>query len=363
MSAASLARLLEFLKQDPDNAVLRAEAFDAALAAGALDVADTLVHQALEKTDDRAGWKFRAATLALARKNWPAARAHLSALEAEAGPHPAITHNLAWADFCEGHFDAAAARLAPLANTEQVAPATQALWLRALHHAGRLDELLAWAREREGRGDFDDNARGVASLAAIDAEAFADAERWCAAALKTQPQNLEALVAAASLALGAQDAARAQDFARAALAIKPEDGRARSALAFAELLALDLSAARADFERALKTLPNHIGTWHGLGWACVMQHDIDAASSAFDAALALDHNFSETHGALAVVRALRGDVAGANQSIEIARRLDPRDLSSHYAEALMNGQASDAKALSRLAERLLKARGLTGFKP
>lgn len=353
-----LSRLLGFLQQDPDNAPLHVDAFECALAAHDWAAARRIVDAATEKNFDPAGWQFRAATLALATRDFERATQLLELLEASVGAHPAITHNLAWVDFERGDHEAVVARLMPLVDAGVVDEAILVLLFRSQHRLGQFEAAIALAKTLESAGQLPPAAAGVAGLIAVDDDQLDLAKRWSQHALQTDPEQMEALVAHAAVALSESDAATAGKLSQRALQHNPRDGRAASSLAFAQMLSLDLDAARKSFELALQYMPGHIGTWHGLGWVCVLQKDLAGAQRAFDAALELDRNFSESHGALAVLAALSGNTAQAQEQLRQAQALDAKDLSSQYAAALLSGEAKDAKRITQLAERLLKSRGL-----
>lgn len=361
MNAAQqrLERLIGFLQQDPDNAPLHADAFDCALAAHDWAAAARLVDEANAKHFDPPGWQFRAATLALATRDWARAEQILQALQASVGPHPAITHNLAWVAFEQGDFQGVLERLESAIASGQADDAILVLQFRAQHRLGQFDAAITLARQLASQGQLPPEAAGVASLIAVDDDQLDLAKTWSDAALQTDPEQMEALVARAAVALSESDAATARRLSERALQHNPADGRAASSLGFAHMLALDVAAAIKSFRQAVGAMPGHIGTWHGLGWACLLAGDLIGAKQAFDAALELDRNFSETHGALAVLAALTQHPEDAQAHIKLAQGLDANDLSSQYAAALLSGEASDAARITRLADRLLKSRGLT----
>ncbi|WP_289241437.1 tetratricopeptide repeat protein [Delftia sp.] len=231
------------------------------------------------------------------------------------------------------------------------------LWLRALHHAGQLDQAVTWAAAADARQQLPAAAAGVASLAALDADQLERAGQWAARALEQATPDdrpIEALVTQSSLALARQDAAQARTQARAALQISPRDGRAWSAHAMADLLAGDLPTALAHFDNALATMPGHIGTWHGKAWAQLLSSDLPGAQRSFTSALDLDRNFAESHGGLAVALALQGRTDEAQQHIERALRLDAFNLSGRYAQAIVGGEIRDLESFQALAKRLLR---------
>jgi tetratricopeptide (TPR) repeat protein len=356
-----LDRLEAFLAQDAGNGPLRADAFQAALQCGEWDRARDHLDQGRTGHPSDAGWRLREADWLLAQARHAEALALLQVLRADAAPGSAldraIVQDLGFIAFSQGRPADAVATLRPLAGSEEQAQAgLQQLWLRALHHAGEVEEACAWAAQCEARGQLDAGAAGIAALAAIDAGDFAAAQRWVRSAEAGGASNMETLVARSSVALAVPDPALAHRLAQEATRMNPRDGRAWSAQAFAELLGGELGAARASFRQALSFMPQHIGTWHGQGWTQILQRDLAAARESFAQALALDRNFAESHGGLAVVLALQGDGARAREHIALAQRLERADLSSRYAQAILDGEAQDAQAIQRLAHRLLGAR-------
>lgn len=382
---ARLDRLEAFLREDPSNPLLLADAFDVALGAGALDRAAFHLRHGLalaaQGLHDAAGaglaaWRGREAHWLMASGRWAEARSALEALLETAAPAApptrdendaaareasrlALAHDLAYADLRLGDAAAGVARLAPwladAASSAAFPPAVEATWLRLLHHTGAQAEALAWLAAREAAGLLAPSVAGVGSLIALDHADLALALRWAEAALAAGPPP-EALVTRATLALGERDPRLARRLLDAALAHNPGDGRTWSALGYTELLESNLAAARQAFDRAIASMPGHVGTWHGLGWASFASGDLDAARAAFEQALALDRNFAESHGALAAVAAQAGDAPAARTHAERALRLDRQCLSARYAQALLAGELRDQAAVVRLAERLLGTR-------
>lgn len=369
---ARLDRLEGYLRDDPSNPLLLADAFDTALGAGALDRAAFHLQHAQALQLEPMAWRGREAHWLMASGRYAQARERLLELVAEphfGGPDPAqqaaaqlaVAHDLAYADLQLGDAAEGLARLAPWLtdpDARSIPPAVEATWVRLLHHVRAMTRALDWLAEREAAGHLHPSVAGVGSLVALDRGEPGDhalARRWAEAALAAGAPP-EALVTRATLALAEQDPGLARRLLEAALAHNPRDGRTWSALGYTELLEQDLPAARLAFDRALATMPGHVGTWHGLGWAALAARDLPAARAAFEQALALDRNFAETHGALATVEAHAGDEARAREHAERALRLDRACLSARYALALAGGELRDAGAVVRLAQQLLGRR-------
>lgn len=359
-----LEQLESYLRQDPDNLRLLADAFQTALRCGEWTHAEAHLRHAQARELGDPTWALREADWLLAQERDAEARTVLErlALLAEPGTPLAsvLAQNLAFIEFRRGDYPACIARLEPWVTDapvpgDQTVSNAQQLWLRALHRAGETARACEWAVQAEQAGQLRPAAAGVAALAAIDSENFAAAQRWLRAAVAEAP-TLESLVAQATLDLAAADARSAVQRADEALRMNPGEGRAWSIRAFAELLAGDLPTAQRDFDRAVIHMPAHIGTWIGRGWAQLLQHDVAAAQVSFEQALALDRNFAESHGSLAVALALGQQADAARHEIELAQRLDRNEMASRYAQAVLEGKAQDPEAVQQLARRLLAGR-------
>lgn len=362
-STARLERLEAYLREDPSNPGLLTEAFGAALQCAQWERAAFHLRHAQALQPGNLAWSLREGDLLLAQGQYQLAAELLDALlSLDGAPREftdAVLHNLAWIAFQDGRYQDCADRLTSrLQDLDHPASAALArLWLRALHHAGQVDQAVAWAGAADARQQLPAAAAGVASLAALDADQVERAGQWAARALEQATPDdrpIEALVTQSSLALARQDAAQARTQARAALQISPRDGRAWSAHAMADLLAGDLPTALAHFDNALATMPGHIGTWHGKAWAQLLSSDLQGAQRSFTSALDLDRNFAESHGGLAVALALQGRTEEAQQHIERALRLDAFNLSGRYAQAILGGEIRDLESFQALAKRLLR---------
>jgi tetratricopeptide (TPR) repeat protein len=366
LARTHLERLDVYLDEDPENGALLSDAFRAALTCSDWERATEYLRRGQVLVELPLQWALHEAELLMAQELWAQAKACLELLEdrkdTSAGFRLAVACNLGFVFFQEGDFAGCVKHLTSLLEdgaTALVEPATQQLWLRALHRTGELDRALRWARGVESHGGLSPQAASVASLIAFDASDIANAVRWSDLAIGKQSEvdlPLEALVARASLSLAINNAAECYRYAQDALRIKPSDGRAWSVLAFAQMLSGQIEAARHSFAKAVHAMPRHIGTWHGLAWAQIQLGDLNAALTSFQSALALDRNFAESYGGIAVVLAMQNKATPAREYIEIADRLDKTNVSGRYALSILSGDAQDAQALQRLAQRLLAGR-------
>lgn len=355
-----LARLEQYLGEDPNNLPLLEDAFQAACAAGEWERARFHLRHAAALGVTGPALEYRESRIDLAMHRWEDARVRLEALQVAGGMSPeaedAIAHDLAYVAFRQGDLARARALLEPRTAAGTPSAALQVLWLRVLHHAGDLEASVAWARARMAAQTLAPEAAGVASLAALDLGQFDVARPWAGVALREDSQRLEPLVTLGTVALAERDPAQAETLLRQALAIHAEDGRAWSALGFVHLLTQRIDDALLDFHRAVQFMPAHVGTWNGLGWTNIVRRDMESAAQAFERAVALDRNFGESHGGLAVAYAFLGKREAAEQAIARANGLDKGNMASQYAQAVLDGDVRDAEAIQRLAMRLLSRR-------
>lgn len=359
--SARVLRLQGYLNSDPDNYVLLLDAFETALQAALFEKAEQFLSIALTRQIDATAWKFRASNLYIAQSRFHDAQAILLDLQQEQGSHPAIIHNLAFILFQQNEFAGATDLLDTVVKAEagtklEDISQPQVLWLRCMHRLLKLDEALAYVIEQESAQRLSAQAAGVASLIAVDSGRIDLATSWAIRALTVEPEQIEALIAHATIALTQKNTEAARHYTQLALAKNPLDGRILSLLGFTEMYELKIDQALIHLQKAVTYMPDHIGTHLGLGWLYFIQKNLDAASAEFETALSLDRNFAESHGAIAVVAATQNETEKANQHIELALRLDRANLSAPYAQAILSGEVNDAEAIKRLAQRLMKNR-------
>lgn len=352
--AERLTRLEQFLQGDPDNPSLVSEAAQLAMQAGWTDRAQGIVNAARNANPGEPSYWHLQASLHLAAHQFEQAAVLLQQLYAD-NPAPGIRFNLAYAQFCLGDYETALAHFAALLGQADAPQKTLAYALRSLHRLGRFAPALELL-DRAPPGQVDAEALGVASAVAMDIDDADLSNALATRALKLDSDQVEALATRGGLLTVAGDTSTALAMLGRATQIRPHDGRIWTTLALAQMRTQDLAKAEASFRQALRFMPKHLGTWHGLAWSQIARGDLTAAQHSLQTALELDRNFGETHGGLAVVAALQGQREQALAHAERARRLDPKGMSVHYAQAVLSGQARDAQAIQRLAERLLRSR-------
>lgn len=356
MSTQDPLELLEgYLRQDPDNASLLAEAVSVAFGSGRPERAERLLDQAAPSLLAHPAVSHAKATLLLSQQRFDEAAALFGDLIARGVTAPQVRFNLAYARFRQGAFVDAAQIFQGLVSLDDAPLESLAYLMRCLHHAGETNQALA-AWDAASRRLKTPQALGVASLVSLDANRLDQARELADRSLQGAETSVEAMVTRATIAIGEGDDALAEALLERAVARAPSDGRVWSAIAAARMGRGDVPGAEQAFGETVRHMPSHVGSWHGLAWCQLLRRDFAGAQSSFETALALDRNFGETHGGLAVVAALQGREAEARQAIERALRLDGKGLSARYAEAILGGEASNPRAVQTLAMRLLRDR-------
>ncbi|HEY8360375.1 MAG TPA: hypothetical protein VIL30_23205, partial [Ramlibacter sp.] len=154
-AVARAERLAAYVREDPDNAALLADACDAAMAAGLHALASQQMDAADALGLDRVGWTWRRARQCIAQRRLEEAASLLQQLRATQGEDPGIVHDLAYVRLLQGSPDAVRDLLAPWLAAASAPPmdadtreALQLLWLRATHRLLLLDEAWQWTQER-----------------------------------------------------------------------------------------------------------------------------------------------------------------------------------------------------------------------
>jgi tetratricopeptide (TPR) repeat protein len=365
-AALRLERLAGYLREDPANPALLAEACEAAIACGAHDRALAYVESAERLSLDGAEWGFRRARLAIARRDLDEATQLLRQLIAANGPHPMLSHDLAYVRFllrdnagCQELLESWLAPGAAVLAPEQL-QSLQALWLRAAHHRRALEEAMERLRAWQKAGTLQPAAQGVASLIAVDLNDLEAALALSQSALAADQWQPEALVARACVALTQGQPEFATSLLERAFARNADDGRIWSVAGLASLQVMNLPLAQAQLERAVQSMPDHIDSWHLLAWTRLLQGDRRGALEALRQALARDAESAETHGALGLVLAMEGETAQARQHVDTADRLDPQNDAGRYAHSLLAAEGDNARAVEAVTRDILERSGPFG---
>lgn len=358
-----LNRLEGFLREDPANTTLLADAFDVALQCGEWDRARFHLAHGAAFEPANVGWKLREANLLLARRDYEAAILLLTQLRSQAMRGSeldrVVTQDLAFAQFQRGGFAECVDLLRPLAAAA-ASPALpgplQQLWLRALHRTGRLELAVQWAADAEQKGALDAGAAGVASLIAFDLDDHSVAQRWVALASAGSHPCVEAQVARAGLALARHNTQEAAAAADEALGLNPQEGRAWSIRAFAQLIAGAAPDAQASFAQAVRFMPGHAETWQGQGWCQLLLGHFAQAQASFESAAVLDPGGAESHSGLAMCLVLQRKEEAARSALAKALALDAADPAANCVKAILDGKLSGPDAARELVAGLFGSR-------
>jgi tetratricopeptide (TPR) repeat protein len=356
---SELARVERYLQQDPSNTSLLARAFDLSMAMTDLDLAGRYLDRALAVAPDDPFFRFGQAELLSAQGRWADAEPLYAALLREHA-NAGVAHGLARCQARGGAHTHAVATLWPFRDAADFPAAAATQLVRSLHHAGRGDEALEYARDNEARYGTVAAFCAAASLAALDEGDMDMAARLSAVARSAKDVPAEALVVDGTIALAGLHLDVAVDAYQQALAAHPGEARSLAGMGSIHLIQRDFAGALAALEQAHRGMPEHIGTLHLLGWCKLFMGDTQGAVQDFNAALELDRNFADSHGAVAVVHAMRGERAQAEREAEVARRLDPASLSARYAQMVLDGDTADPERFARLADRVLEGYAATG---
>lgn len=353
-----LERLERLMGQDPENALLLADAAETALSLGLLDKAERYTSDELVADPNSPTARFRSASICIAQRRLEEAGAILDLLWNQGHHHPAVLHNRAYVRFLAKDFagcEAVLNRTMTSGSASLEAP-LQVLWLRALHHQDRLPEAWAWASATVAAGNLRLQAYAPASLIALDLGHLPEAKELADEAIRENPLQPEALVARASVALAERSFDVARQLAERALGINTEDGRASLTLGIVELLQGNGQQALQRLEKAVAALPNHAMAWQALGWAAVVAGNLERAKQAFFKAREIDPSDADGAGGISLTLALQNDSAGAQQYLQEAQGLDPANDAARYAQAVLSGDMESLKGAEQVVSGWFGAR-------
>lgn len=324
---ARLERLLGYLKVDPNNPALLADAVQAALDADELDQAAQLGRHLQAVTPGGFEGRYLASVIAMRQRDFATAAALLDTLMTESD-QPSVRFNLAWSRAMLGD-KAIALALLDERTTAEIAAAAM-LKLQLLHEAAQLDEALAVGQAALDRHPDDAGLLAAMATLALDLE-DAELARRCALRAGDHP---EALAASGMLDLQDGSVETAQALFDKSLATREHNPRAWIGRGLAGLLRQDPQAAR-DLDRGAQQFGSHIGSWIAAGWGHFIGGDIAAAQERFERAMEIDPTFAESHGSLAVVDVAAGRTEEARRRMVTALRLDRDCFSAALAQVML----------------------------
>jgi len=344
-SESQFAALTAFLKQDPNNLPLLADAAAAALDESQPSAAADLVARYASLSPLPPTVRNIAGLAALNLGRFSEAARIFEDLLADAPGDPVLRFNLAWARAVLDDHAGAEALIDDA--VVQVVPKAAALKVRSLHRLSRLEDALAFGLGFSERNPDDRVMLGVISLVALDAHEYDLARSY---AERAGPDNSEGLATLGMLHLAEHRPAEALPLFDASLSLQPGFGRSQLGRGLAKLALGEPSEAAMALDAGAATFGDHLGTWIATGWAAFVAGDLVRARERFETALRLDDTFSECHGSLAAMDVFDGDLETAERRIEVAFRLDQRCFSASLAKSLMLAAGGDNAGAERVWE-------------
>jgi tetratricopeptide (TPR) repeat protein len=345
---AQFERFLGFLNLDPNNISLRLKVIELGIECQVWDLLKQVIRDGLNLDPNNISFRGHAGMLALRDKEYSLACNHFEFVVAsDDAPSPSILYNYAFSLFYLAEYERAYSILEQIAPSSEMQKVVNVLSARCLHHVGRPDEAIELIKQLSV-AEMDAETQGVLALLLHETERTTEASETANRALSLNPQQLDALLARASLEaeLDRYDNAR-RDYIVATTA-HPSCGRAWSGLAQLDMRDMQFDKAQEGLEQAVKLMPDHIGTWHMLAWIHILHGRAEEAKYAFDRSYEIDRNFGETHGGFAVVAAMQQQRKLSEQYMRRARKLNPDGVSVHYAELLLlkaEGKHDEAKVV------------------
>jgi len=344
-TAARLEKLRGFLEADPKNPTLLAESADVAMQLGLAKDAHGWIERALAARPDDPHMLARLANAKLALGETKVALEILEPL-VKADPAMPLQYNYGYALLRNGRYPEAKEALTGVMKDPSAPANTAVLLTRTLHYLGELEQAIETARAYAEAHPDDAVIAGMLSLLYLDVSNWGEARRWSRQALKGQPENLDALIATATVALADEKEDEAQRGFEKVLKAAPGTGRAWAGLATAAMMKFDIATAQKHFERAVEAMPAHFDMLNSLAWCQMLQRDYEGAKKSLERSLALNRSAANTHGALAMLAAFQGHWDEAEQHGKRARGLDPEAFGGRMVEIMRmqsNGQGELAR--------------------
>jgi tetratricopeptide (TPR) repeat protein len=330
--AAQFSRLLEYLKQDPQNLNLLHDAAVAAYEANEYEACAQLLQsfEALQPlTPDLINLRGLAA---MSEGNFAKALENFESLNPS---DPVARYNAAYACAMLGQHEQSLVWLDDA--TLRAFPEAVTLKVRALHHLARVDEAIELGRAHVHGSTIDPALPGALATALFDANAIDDARRLAS----LHPESPDSLTVLGLLDL--KDGANNEALARfdRALRLRPDAARAKLGMGLGLLAVQRFDEAALTLDEAAAALRTHAGSWVAAGWAHLFQHNLVPARERFERAGEIDRGFAEAHGGLAVVSYRQQHLDDARRHATTALRLDKNCLSAAYAMSLLAASAGD----------------------
>lgn len=249
--------------------------------------------------------------------------------------------------FLDGKFKDCIDVLEPLAKCDTLPDSCVTLFARAHYLLNDLESAIFTLKNNLSQNPTSE-LLGLLSMCLLDTNNFSESAEFADKALAIQENQLDALIAKASIELTSFNIDSASFYVDKALKTNPSIGRVWSLAGQLELYKMNYHEASDTFDKAIDLMPEHIGTFHLSAWTALILNDLDKAEFRFKQALELNPNFADSHAGLAIISLNRNDLENALILIKKSKRLDPNNFTMRYAESLVaakNGEDEKAKSI------------------
>lgn len=336
--------LYNYWLKDPSNMPLLAGVLSELQGSQNFELMAEVLHSLKSEVLELAWVKLYRAQLCIVNRCYTDAISVLESIDQQSDEHDQSRLLLAQICFLQRDYDKALAHLQPIA---QLNAASAALNLRCLYFKGQFAEAQAFFRLLN-KNNLSPECLGLAALITADAGEAEYGLELAQQTLAADPQQPDALVAAAYSLIDLQEFGQAKPYVTAGLQSFPTLGRLWSMQGQLELIDGNHQQASAAFEQAVRWMPDHVGTWLLKGWNQGLQQNWQAAIADFETAVDLDRNFAESHAAVAVAAIKLQKFEQAEHVLARAKRLDKQAFTVVYATALLaevQGHAEEAQQL------------------
>jgi len=344
-ATARLNRLLVFVEMDGANSGFRKEAIREALKLGYWDTARKLTDVGLNAQPGDAELLSLSGISHLSVHHYGEAEEAFAAALSRGADSAGLRYSLAFARFGERRYSESLLLLT--SEIVEALPAALPLRARCQHYLRETDEAIETCKAHLAVADFDAETHGLLSLLLYERNRSEEAIPHADAALRCNPQQVEAMLVSVSLRAASRNYGSARRSLNVLLQLNPRCGRAWLGLALLELTRLQRHASKRNMHPVALDAPEHVGRWHVMAWANIMLWDVLSAEEAFGRALAQNRSFGQTYSGLAVCAALQGRESEARVGIKRALRLDPQSMSACYAQMLIMQRAGQHEEARR----------------
>lgn len=349
----AIGRYEAFLRDDPDNTLIRLNLGDLYHRAGQFDQAEACFAKCMDDDAYRAVAMGNLAKLRLSQSRLDEAETLFKEILASGDEDPALWHNLGIALYGQRRWPEAQEAFEAARRNGLTSGANLRYLAYSLHQQNKAEEALVLAQQWLDSAASDE-AVGYLSLLELDLGHREAAEQRADEALRLNPDNVDAAYVKSVGMIERQDMDRAERLLSRVLEKQPQSFRALQGLGMVCYYRQEFDRAIQFLERALKVVPRQVGAIITIGWAYLAKKDIVNAERAFRRAIAAEPKFGEGHGGLATALALQRREKEARDEITLARRLDRKGFGAVYAQSILLALQGQTDAAENLVKRALE---------